>query len=395
MLGDKKKQKKRPGYYVERNGKIYARVTYTGEDGKRRQVWRRAESKSEAKELAKELIHDLDEYGETVLTGDRITLDQYLDHWLRAAAKPRLRERTYTDYDEMLTRYVRPVIGRKVLSNVRPLDIQSLYSDMLERDLSARTVRYAHAILTSALKQAVRWRMLTQNPASLVELPKQSRKEMQALSLDDAERFLKAASEDRYGMLFALALSTGMRPEEYLGLQWKDVDLKTGFVVVQRTLTWRRKGGGYYFDEPKTARSRRTIPLPAGLLPSFAAHKRNQAEERLKAGPKYKNLELVFATTEGGPLMNRNLLRRHFKPILKRADLPDSIRMYDLRHSCATLLLAAQENPKVVSERLGHASITLTLDTYSHVLPSMQQAATEKLNDLLYASKSQGRSKKR
>jgi integrase len=229
--------------------------------------------------------------------------------------------------------------------------------------------------------------MLTQNPASLVELPKQSRKEMQALSPDDAERFLKAAAEDRYGLLFALALATGMRPEEYLALQWKDVDLKSGFVVVQRTLTWRRKGGGYYFDEPKTAQSRRTIPLPAGLLSLVVEHKRKQSEERLKVGPKYHNLGLVFATTEGGPLMNRNLLRRHFKPILHRAGLPKTIRMYDLRHSCATLLLTAQENPKVVSERLGHASITLTLDTYSHVLPSMQQAATDKLDKLLFASK--------
>jgi integrase len=114
-------------------------------------------------------------------------------------------------------------------------------------------------------------------------------------------------------------------------------------------------------------------------------HKRQQAEERLKAGRNYQALDLVFATTEGGPLMPQNLLRRHFRPILKRADLPQTVRIYDLRHSCATLLLAAQENPKVVSERLGHATITLTLDTYSHVLPSMQRAATDKLDDMLFS----------
>ena len=175
-----------------------------------------------------------------------------------------------------------------------------------------------------------------------------------------------------------------MRPEEYLGLQWKDVELEKGTVTVQRTLVWRRKGGGWYFSEPKTARSRRTIPLPVSLVQRMREHRRKQAEQRLKASPKYHNNDLVFATAEGSPLMPRNLLSRHFKPTLKRAELPNSIRLYDLRHSCATLLLAAGENPKVVSERLGHAGITMTLDVYSHVLPSMQQAAAERLERLLF-----------
>lgn len=178
-----------------------------------------------------------------------------------------------------------------------------------------------------------------------------------------------------------------MRPEEYLALQWKDIDFSQGVVTVQRTLCWRRRGGGWYFGEPKTARSRRSIPLPFSVVRDLSEHKRRQAEERLKGGPSYKALDLVFATSEGGPLLSQNLFRRHFKPILRRAGLPESIRMYDLRHSCATLLLAANENPKVVSERLGHATITLTLDTYSHVLPSMQRAATEKLETMLFSSK--------
>lgn len=146
---------------------------------------------------------------------------------------------------------------------------------------------------------------------------------------------------------------------------------------MQRTLCWNRKGGGWCFGESKTSRSRRSMPLPFSLVQALARHKREQAEERLQAGPAYASQDLVFATSEGGPLMPQNLFRRHYRPILKRAGLPKSIRLYDLRHSCATLLLSANENPKVVSERLGHASITLTLDTYSHVLPSMQQAASE------------------
>jgi integrase len=199
-----------------------------------------------------------------------------------------------------------------------------------------------HSILSSALKQAIKWRMLTHNPASAVDLPRHERREMRAFSPEEAGRFLAAASGDRYGVLFASALTTGMRPEEYLSLQWGDLDLKTGITSVQRTLIWRRKGGGWCFGEPKTPRSRRTIPLPASVVRALAAHRRQQAEERLKAGSNYTQHDLVFATSEGGPLMLRNLIRRHFKPTLKRAGLPDSIRLYDLRHSCATLLLAAE-----------------------------------------------------
>jgi integrase len=255
---------------------------------------------------------------------------------------------------------------------------------MLADGLSARTVRYCHAVLTSALKQAVKWELLFQNAASLVDLPRQARREMRALSPVEAIRFLSAAREDRYGVLFELALITGMRPEEYLALQWKDVELGKGTVTVQRTLIWRRRDGGWYYGEPKTRGSYRRIPIPFSLVRSLSAHKKHQAEERLKAGPNHRDNNLVFATTVGGPLMPQNLVRRHFKPILKKANLPTSIRLYDLRHSCATLLLAAQENPKVVSERLGHATITLTLDTYTHVLPSMQKAASQKLENMLF-----------
>lgn len=258
---------------------------------------------------------------------------------------------------------------------------------MQGRCLSARTVRYVHSILSSAFKQAVRWGVLSRNPAGLVELPKMTRKEMCALAPDEAAKFLKAAAEDRWGLLFSFAPATGMRPEEYLGLQWKDVDIVHGTVTVRRALIWRAKGGGWYFGEPKTTRSRPSIPLPATTMRALVEHRRKQAEERLKAGPGYQQHDLVFATPAGGPLTSNNLKHRHFRPILKRAKLPQSFRLYDLRHSCATLLLAAGEHPKVVSERSGHTSVTLTLDTYSHVLPTMQEAASRKLEQMLYGKK--------
>jgi integrase len=315
-----------------------------------------------------------------------MTVSEYLDKWLLAAAKPRLAERTYGDYEELLQRYVRQVLGNKKLSDLKPLHIQALYSAMQVRKLSPRVVRYVHAVISSAFKQAVKWGMLARNPAAFVDLPKQTRKEMKALSPEEAARFVNAAREDEHGLIFIVALLTGCRPEEYLALQWKDIDLESGLVIIQRTLIWRRKGGGWYYGEPKTAKSRRSIPLPFSLVQDLRAHRRAQAEARLKCGPEWKDYNLVFTTDVGGPLMSQNLFRRHFKPTLKRAELPESIRLYDLRHSCATLLLAAGEHPKVVSERLGHATITLTLDTYAHVLPSMQKAASDRLEALVLGS---------
>lgn len=176
-----------------------------------------------------------------------------------------------------------------------------------------------------------------------------------------------------------------MRPEEYLGLQWKDIDFEKGTATVQRALVWR-KGGGFKFCEPQTAKSRRTVPLPKSILPRLKDHKRQRLEQRLKIGAAYAKHDLVFATDLGKPLHYRNLTQRHFEKVLEHTGMKDAgFVLYSLRHSCATLLLSAGENPKIVAERLGHSSVKMTLDTYSHVLPDMQQTATDKLETLLYS----------
>lgn len=317
-------------------------------------------------------------------------LNKYLDEWLDKAAKHRLRERTFEDYKEYLKRYVRDVIGSKKLCDLKPLDIQKLYTDLLECNLSARTVRYCHAVLSSALKQAVKWQILVVNPCDAVDLPKQQRTEMNCLSPEEATKFLKAAKADKWYVIFSLALATGMRPEEYLGLQWKDLNFDAGTIMVRRALVWKRKGGGWSLQEPKTPQSRRTIPLPVSILKELKEHRRKQNEGRLLAGAEYQNDDFIFAGEFGNPIMASNLFRRHFQPIINKmveeGKLKKKIRLYDLRHSCATLLLSAGENPKVVSERLGHASITLTLDVYSHVLPDMQKSATEKIEKMLFGT---------
>src|SRR4030095_11964931 len=216
-------------------------------------------------------------------------------------------------------------------------------------------------------------------------LPKLIKGEMCSLTVEEVGKLLSALEGDRLAVIFAFAVATGMRPEEYLGLQWKDVDLTKGTVTVQRALIWR-KGGGWYFSEPKTSRSRRTIPLPPSMVKQLASHRIRQAEGRLMLGAEYQNNDLVFATEFGTPIGIQNLSQRHFKQALKKAGLPKTVRLYDLRHTCATLLLQAGENPKVVSERLGHAGITLTLDVYSHFLPGMQEEAARTFERLLFGS---------
>lgn len=313
----------------------------------------------------------------------RTTVGEYLDQWIESAAKVRVRPRTLQGYEELLDRYIRPSLGNCRLAKLTPLEIQRTYARLLEQGLSPKTVRHAHGVLRAALNQAIKWRLLVANPALAVELPKLRKKEMAALSPAQAVCFLRHAADDRLGALFALALTTGMRPGEYLGLQWSDVDLKKGVVVVRRTLV-PSPDGGWDFAEPKTAQSARTIPIPKSVSLALVEHRNAQNEEKRKANDKYEDHDLVFAGPKGHAIQLRNLVNRHLKPILEAAKLPKTFRLYDLRHSCATLLLAQGEHPKVVSERLGHASVTLTLDTYSHVLPTMQQQAAERLEKVLF-----------
>ena len=372
------------GQIINRGENTWCVRVYMGRDPKTNKRRYANETVKGTKKDAQRVLTRLERERDTGTYVDpsKLTVDSFLDQWLEAAAKPRLRANTYMGYEKMLATYMRPLVGEYRLDRLTVLDVQQALAKLQAKGLNARTIRYSYTVLNMALKQAVKWGMLAVNPAEHVTLPKQQKKEMRAMSPEEAKRFLAAAAEDRWGIVFSFALATGMRPSEIFGLKWRDVDFKTGVVTVRRALT--RTKGGRHLTDPKTPRSRRSIPLPESLVAELREHRAAQGAERERAGAAYDDQDFVFAGPTGKPLSERGVVQYHFKPALAAAGLPGSFRFYDLRHTCATLLLAANVHAKVVSERLGHSTIMLTMDTYSHVLPSMQKDAAAKLDAMLY-----------
>lgn len=339
----------------------------------------------------------VDQKEEGKLTQDGKTLfGEHVQAWLGVVQGRVKSKKTFLDYQDRLRLYVMGAddkgrldtskgLGKVRIDKIDAKTIQEIYNKMISQGLSARSVRYVHSILVNCFQLAVKWRMIPENPASLCtdDLPANKRVEMKYFTPEQAAIFMKEAQWTPLYPFFSLMIASGMRPGEALGLKWTDVDFEGKRVTVNRSLIRFRKGGGWELKDTKTGKGR-TIPLPASTIKDLKEHKDKQNEEIIRALPgKYNNHYFVFAAENGEPLSDRNINQRHFKSILKRAKLPD-IRLYDLRHTCATLLLSAGENPKIVAERLGHKSITMTMDVYSHVIPTMQQAASDKLEGMLY-----------
>lgn len=333
-------------------------------------------NKKEAQALLNRLLREKD-MG-VLIEPARMSLDEYLDHWLLTSVKPRVRARTHRNYTDTLRLHVRPKLGSRRLGNLKAVDIQAVYSGMQENGLSSM-VRLTHTLLKGALTQAVKWQMIAQNPADYVDLPKRKpASKARALSKFEIESFLEATARSKWHVFFHLMVATGLRPSEALALTWKDIDLAKGTLTVQHSLGWLKGEKRFIFNEPKTASSRRTLPFPHGLIKLLSEHMTAQFDRGFNG--------LVFTTRAGDPSHQRVIVQEAFKPALERAGLSKETRLYDLRHTHATLLLLAGVHPKVVSERLGHASVAITLDVYSHVLPNMQQEAADRLEALLYTS---------
>ena len=373
----RKRRGRHEGSIYQRGDGVWVGSLSLGYDahGKHRRRVIYGKNKKEAQDKLRKLQGDA--AGGMLTDSEHRNLTAYLRQWLETA-RPTIRRNTHRCYDGVIRNHVSKHLGGISLAKLAPVHVQGLYSAMEKEGASARMRQLAHAVLHRALKQAVRWNLIPRNVCDAVEPPRIDKKEMRVYTPEQVTQLFKAASGDRLEALFVLAVATGLRQGELFGLQWPDFDLEAGTVFVQRQL--EEVNGQLALTEPKSAKGRRRIELPAVAVQAMWAHKARMLAEGHLDGP-------VFCDSRGGYLRKSNFVRKVFKPLLKKAGLPD-IRFHDLRHTSATLLLAQGVHPKVVQERLGHSQISLTLDTYSHVLPSMQQEAAAKLDGVLKRAQS-------
>jgi integrase len=309
---------------------------------------------------------------------EAVTVGAFLGQWL-AHMRGRVRSRTLEGYQGLIRLYAVPMLGHIELAHLSPLDLQGLYADLLlpERALSRGTVLNLHLVLTNALGQAERWELLPRNPAAGAQPPRPERPEPVSVDPPLVERLLEATAGTRFELPVAMALSTGMRRGEVLALRWADLDADLTVAHVRRTLHATREG--LRFADPKTRHSRRAVELPKFVRPALERQRKRQAS--LRTGPTgWVDLDLVCTRNDGRPV-NPDTLSSGWHGFCRKRDLPH-VRFHDLRHAHATLMLLQGVHPKIVSERLGHASVGITLDTSSHVLPSMQTEAVRAFDEL-------------
>lgn len=363
-------------------GKITSYLgSYFGPDGKRRYV--SAKSKGECRDKLRAAMGDSDKG--LVFDSGTTTVSQYLDRWLTDSVDGTVRQRTYERYEQLVRVHLKPSLGRVKLKLLKPEHVRSLYRDKLaggagNAPLSPRTVQYVHRTLSKALKQAVSDGLIPRNVCDAVRSPRPVKKEVTPLSQDQARSLLSAARGDRLETLYTVALHCGLRQGELLGLKWEDVDLTAGKLSVRRTLSDTREDG-FRFEAPKSGKGR-SVKLSQRATEALRSHRKRQLEERTPE-PEERFKGLVFTTSNGTPYTCTNLLAQRFRPLLKRAGLPAATRFHDLRHTCATMLLKMGQHPKYVQELLGHASIGITLDTYSHVIEGMGDGLADAMDGAL------------
>jgi integrase len=312
------------------------------------------------------------------------TAGDYLARWLEHA-KGRVRARTYQGYEGLIRLYAVPSIGEIPLQDLHPLHLQSLYASLMNDrtpPIAAGTVLNLHLVLTQAFKQAVGWGLLDRSPVAGAQPPRPRRPEPAVVDAELTTRILVAARGQSIELPVAIAIATGMRRGEILGLRWRDLDDDFSVARVRRTL--QSTTSGLVFEDPKTRRSQRAVALPEFLHPYLTHQRDDQACRRVELGEGWQDTDLIIDAGDGSAVSPVNLSSA-WPRFLKRSGLPH-VRFHDLRHGHATLMLMQGVHPKVVSERLGHSSIGITLDTYSHVLPGMQAEAAQAF-DALFPSR--------
>jgi len=377
------------GHIVKRGKNSYSLKVSLGKDattGKYKYQWVTVKgTKKDAEKRLAELLNQLD--NGTFIKSGKTTLGEYLERWLKNYTWPNLAPRTAEGYESIIRCHLVPALGKIPLTQLKPEHLQRYYSEKLSGGrydgkgaLTRTTVSHHHTCLHRALKMALKWGLISRNPADAITAPRPQRSEMHTMNEDDLYTFLEAAQKTPYYALFYLALYTGMRRSELLALRWCDVDLLLCQVYVTRSLHHLRTGE-IIFRVPKTAKGRRMVSLSPSAALVMQEHKDKQSAQRAMLGIPLKDDDLIFSDLEGKPLLPDTVSHAWFK-LVYRTGL-ERIRLHDARHTHASLMLKAGTHPKIVQERLGHATISTTLDLYSHVSPGLQQAAAESFDKLL------------
>jgi integrase len=345
-------------------------------------------------DVASQLAHTINDRDRgTLIAPHKLTVGTWLDIWLRDYKKPSVRPTTFDGYEVVVRYHLKPVLGHIALTALRPEHVQRLYNEKASAGLAPRTIAYHHGVLHAALKQAMKNQLIPRNATEATTLPRGKRPEMKPLSRDGINQLLVAVREDRLYPALLLGIMTGCRRGELLGVRWSDLDLDVGIWHVRQALvsvkTHNSTEDGpktrLISQPPKSETSKRTLPLAAEVIDALRRHRGIQAQEKLLLGEAYQDHGLVFCRPDGTPLNPRTFLAR-FQRMLQIAGLPQ-VRLHDLRHSFATMLLELGENPKTVQTLLGHSRISITMDIYAHVSLETETKAVAKLIAALQGSR--------
>lgn len=381
MALDKDGKKLPPGITIRPDGRYMGRFRF---DGERYTVYdlELKEVKRKLADLKYEVEHGL------FAKQENITVSGWFDIWIKEYKEPTVKRGTVGVYRDNFNSYLKDPIGKKKLKDIRPEHIQKIYNDLNKKGYSRNTIELVSVVLSGMYKQALKNKIIRENPVPLATLPKaEEHKEPRVMTVNEQKQFLEYAKDSYIHDMFELALSTGMRSGELRGLEWKNVDLKNKVIHVYRTLVY--VNNDYHLDTPKTASSRRDIPMLDNVVTLLKQRKKKQAEERLLMGDKWRSKEglenLVFTTETGYPI-NRDMLKQEVNRVIDNIHKDkvkfEHITPHTFRHTFATRCIENGMPPQVLKTLLGHSKLSMTMDLYSHVLPNTKAAEIQRIANL-------------